>query len=114
MLGRAWKWAGIQREVADAMTHTWSEFVPEWRRSLSAYKRDRSKPNPFEEPDPSKWFSCMVLSQTNWSIKDIALSELKSQLAKEDSERRKAGGTFTHEITPSIFIQRALDIEAAQ
>ena len=53
MLERAFKWAGVQREVANSMTATWSEFVPEWSKMLHAYKKDNSMPNPFEEPDPS-------------------------------------------------------------
>lgn len=54
MLERAWKGAKIQREVADSMTVTWSEFVPGWRKILAAYKKDSSNPNPFEEPDTGK------------------------------------------------------------
>jgi hypothetical protein len=71
MLKRAYKWAKIQREVADSMTVTWTEFVPEWKKMLQKYKQHRSMPNPknpkpdpklkpipnpFEEPNPSKNF----------------------------------------------------------
>ena len=52
MLERAFKWARIQREVANSMSITWCAFVPEWMRMLRAYKLDKKKPNPFEEPDP--------------------------------------------------------------
>ena len=54
----AWKWVKIQCQVADSMTATWSDFIPSWRDMLLAYKEDESNPNPFEEPDPSKWFLC--------------------------------------------------------
>ena len=54
MLERAWKWSKIQREAADSMTTTWSEFSPGWKKMLIAYKKDKSKPNPFEEPNPGK------------------------------------------------------------
>jgi hypothetical protein len=54
MLERAYKWAKIQREVANSMTVTWSEFVPEWKRMLQKYKMKNTHPNPFEEPDPGK------------------------------------------------------------
>ena len=47
-------------------------------------------------------------------LKDTALAGLKDQLAKEDSDKRKAGTTFTHKMTPSVFIQQALEVEAAQ
>lgn len=44
----------------------------------------------------------------------MVLVELKNQLAKEDADERKAGTVFAHEMTPAVFIQQALDIEAAQ
>ena len=37
------------------MTRAWSQFVPGWRKMLSAHKWDRTKPNPFEEPDPGRF-----------------------------------------------------------
>ena len=54
MLKRASEWATIQRKSADAMTGAWYPYVPGWRGALLAYKKDKSKPNPFEEPDPGK------------------------------------------------------------
>ena len=62
MLERAWNGARTQREVADSMTLTWSEFVPGWRRMLDAYKKDKSKPNPFQEPDLGKGVSARIIS----------------------------------------------------
>lgn len=44
----------------------------------------------------------------------MVLTELKNQLAKEDSEKHKAGITFPYKMTPSVFIQWALEIETAQ
>lgn len=54
MLQRACEWAKTQRESADAMSEAWSQHVPGWRKMLLAYKQDKLKPNPFEEPDPGK------------------------------------------------------------
>ena len=51
MLKRACEWAKIQREAADSMTKAWPQAVSGWRKMLIAYKQDKSKPNPFEEPD---------------------------------------------------------------
>lgn len=42
------------------------------------------------------------------------MDDLKQQLAKEDAGRQGAGVTFAHEISPSTFLQRALEVEAAQ
>ena len=36
------------------MTATWPEFVHSWKGMLAAYKEDKSKPNPFEEPSPGE------------------------------------------------------------
>ena len=55
MLERVWKWAKTQRDSAELLTATWSEFAPGWKKMLIAYKKDKSNPNPFEEPDPSEW-----------------------------------------------------------
>ena len=57
MLKRASEWAKLHREAADAMSTTWSVFVKDWRAMLRAFKKDRSKPNPFAEPDPGN-FAC--------------------------------------------------------
>lgn len=68
MLERAWKSAGVQREAADSMAATWSEFSPGWKTMLAAYKKNnKSKPNPFEAPDPGK-FHASVTSRTNLSF----------------------------------------------
>ena len=32
----------------------WSRFVPGWRKMLREYKRDKLKPNPFEEPSSGR------------------------------------------------------------
>ena len=39
---------------ADSVTKAWSRYVPSWRKMLLKYKRDKSKPNPLEEPDPGR------------------------------------------------------------
>lgn len=45
---------------------------------------------------------------------DGVLDKLKTWLMKEDSEQLRLGVTFPHEMSPSTFLQRALDIEAVQ
>ena len=62
MLKQACKWGKIQHEEADSMSLTWSQFVPGWRKTLLAYKQDNKRPNPFEEPDPSKFTHEHVIS----------------------------------------------------
>jgi hypothetical protein len=42
------------------------------------------------------------------------LAALKRELAEDDTDKRNGGTTFAHEITPSGFVQRALDIESSQ
>lgn len=114
MLERALKWAKIQRDAAELMTDTWTEFVPGWRRMLDAYKQDHSIPNPFEEPNTGKTPFIRPHDRLMKLLKDTALAGLKDQLAKEDSDTHKKGINFPHKMTPSLFIQQALEVEAAQ
>ena len=113
MLIRASESAKAQREAADSMSKAWHKSVPGWRKILLAYKQDNSKPNPFEEPDPgTSTYVCM------WSCSqqppDDVLDKLKDQLAREDLEKQGAGLTFPHKVTPAVFLQFALEVEAAQ
>ena len=36
------------------MSMAWSQFVPGQRKMLHEYKRDKLKPNPFEEPSSGR------------------------------------------------------------
>jgi hypothetical protein len=92
----------------------WSDFVDDWRNMLDAYKKDHSKPNPFEEPNPgNSTDGCQFDSRLNGSVDD-ALRELKAQLVNDDLEKTMAGNVFPHSVSPAVFLQQALDIEAAQ
>lgn len=113
VLKRASEWAETQREAAKSMSQAMSRSVPGWRKTLLAYKQDKSKLNPFEEPDVGKSTHACVRSRTKQSLDDV-LDKLKGQLAREDLERQKAGVTFPHKVSPSEFLQHALKIEAAQ
>jgi hypothetical protein len=42
------------------------------------------------------------------------LNKLKDQLAKEDQDQQKAGVVFPHQMSPSVFLQQALEVEVAQ
>ena len=53
-LERANEGAGIQHKEADSMTAAWLRYTPSWMEMVVGYKKDRSKPNPFEEPDSGK------------------------------------------------------------
>lgn len=42
------------------------------------------------------------------------MDALKKQLAKEDGRQQKIGVSSTQEMSPSAFLQRALEVEAVQ
>lgn len=45
------------------MTSAWAPFVSGWEEMLHAFKKDRSEPNPFEEPDTGRFasvFACAI------------------------------------------------------
>jgi len=113
MLIRASESAKAHREAANSMSKAWHKSAPGRRKLLLAYKQDKSKPNPFEEPDPgtSTYLCVWSLSQQH---PDDVLDKLKDQLAREDSEQQGAGVSFPHKMTPAAFLQFALEVEAAQ
>lgn len=45
---------------------------------------------------------------------DGAVEQLRTRLAKKELRQRKGGVVFPHALSPSEFLQRALDVEAAQ
>ena len=65
MLERAIRGAEVQTRELTTMTHTWSKYVPKWRAMLADYKRNKSKPNPFQEPDPGKFLNACTISELN-------------------------------------------------
>ena len=91
-----------------------SQRVQTWRKMLRASKEDQSKPNPFEEPDNGVLTRMSTHDPELMNLIDGLLDELKKQLTGEDSERRKAGVVFPHEMSPTVFLRQALDVEAAQ
>ena len=113
MLTRASKLAKAHRKAADSMSKAWSKLVPGWRKVLLAYKRNKSNPNPFEEPDPGMSAFMCAWSRSH-QHPDNVLNELKDQLEKEDSDQQKAGIAFAHKMTPAKFLQYALEVEMAQ
>lgn len=62
-LEKAWKWGKIQRDVANSFDAMISErTLHEWEEMVAEYKRDPTKPNPFEEPEACKLFSSPLVS----------------------------------------------------
>ena len=113
-LERSIEWAQVQRREADSITMAWARYVPGWRKMLVEYKRDKSKPNSFEEPDPGRSAHMHICFRTERPSVDDILEKLKTKLAREESKQQKAGISFPHEVSPLEFLQRGLDIEAAQ
>jgi len=49
---KAWKWGKVQREVANSLDEMVSKrTLQQWEEMVAEYKLDRTKPNPFEEPE---------------------------------------------------------------
>jgi hypothetical protein len=54
-LEKAWVFSKVQRKNVDMLTDALDRTaVDAWTATLDAYYLDPSKPNPFEEPAPSK------------------------------------------------------------
>lgn len=104
----------VQRKNVDALTDALDQTVVNaWTAMLDAYYLDPSKPNPFEEPAPSKSLPLPTLLALNTKI-GVTLNDLKDELKRLDHSLRKSGTSYPHEMTPSQFILQALEAEDQQ
>jgi len=80
---------------------------------VSGYKKDKSKPNPFEEPEIG-----MFLVPRHVTRPDIlvaaSVSSLRRDILQEETDAQKAGAIQLDETSPGTFLRRLLDIEEKQ
>ncbi|KAI0054927.1 hypothetical protein BV25DRAFT_1922257 [Artomyces pyxidatus] len=73
------------------------EVIEKWERMISTWERDRSKPNPYAEPE---------IHHT--------LADVRLELAQQEAEEVKRGVVSLHETSASVFLSTGLDLEDQQ
>ena len=113
-LQKAWKWSKAQREVANTLSASISEeTVRRWQRMVADYKRDKSKPNPFEEREIGVSFPPCVQPHL-MSSTAVSFASVRREFLQEESDAQKRGAIQLHKTTASAFLRQALDIEEKQ
>ena len=104
-----------QRAVATSLDATVSkDTVLRWTRIVAEYKKDPSKPNPFEESEVGTYFDLLPPTHSHDRPTATAITSVRRELLQEESDARKQGNAQLHETTPASFLRRALDIEEKQ
>ncbi|KAF7972080.1 hypothetical protein HWV62_19161 [Athelia sp. TMB] len=71
--------------------------VADWTQLVTAWDKDKTKQNPYEEPTPT-----------------VTLASVMLELALEETEDTRQGIAQPHETSASRFLQRGLDLEDQQ
>ncbi|KAI0038056.1 hypothetical protein FA95DRAFT_1506105, partial [Auriscalpium vulgare] len=74
-----------------------AELTTEWEAMVRAWDKDRTKPNPYDEP-----------------ITTTTLTDVKLAIANEEAEEAARGLMALHETTASSFIMAGMDLEEQQ
>ncbi|KAF7974577.1 hypothetical protein HWV62_11954 [Athelia sp. TMB] len=73
------------------------DVVRSWAELISAWDKDKTKKNPYEEPTPT-----------------VTLASVMLDLAVEEAKEMHRGAATLHETSPSRFLQQGLDLEDQQ
>ncbi|KAI0039074.1 hypothetical protein FA95DRAFT_1504685 [Auriscalpium vulgare] len=78
-----------------------AELRQEWEDMVNAYEEDRTRPNPYEEPETSK-------------LCPTSMADVRIELAGEEAEQAALGHISPHETTASVFLSTGMDLQDQQ
>lgn len=93
------------------------EIICEWQDLVERWQADHSvKPDPYMEAVQSKFhFSFLPGIGVTTSIGDKkTMNDIKEHLAKMEAEEVRKGAAVMHELSPSAFLLRGLELEEVQ
>lgn len=94
-----------------------AETIAVWTKKVDEWIRDRTKPNPYEEPQNSECSGInYILPDASNNIYYLAtrLQDVRLELAKEDADVAKEGAAAPHTISLTEFLMKGLELEEQQ
>lgn len=89
------------------------EQVEEWKAMVRIWESDPNAPNPYELPKSGR-FMCNTTRPSSWVIIGLSEADVQLQLAQEEADQAAMGVPSLHEVSASLFIVAALDLEDQQ
>ena len=104
------------REAFNQFSDTFSEAtVKEFERQVTAWQKDQTKPNPYEEPVAGKSLLLYVIGVRHiFRYLGTTLSQVKLELAQEEAADAARGIVHAHDVSVGTFLSTAFDIEEQQ
>jgi hypothetical protein len=107
------------REAFETFSSTFkAKTIAVWTKKVEDWINDRTKPNPYEEPQNSESALALTIYCLNPSA-DIyflatRLQDVRLELAKEDADVAKEGAAAPHTISLTEFLMKGLELEEQQ
>ena len=113
-LRKALVWSKTQRAIADnASACLLDDTLVDWAKMRQDFDRDRTKPNPYEEPETCELPQTFPpLSVLIFIV--VTMATLRRQFDKDEDRKLRRGCTPPHTVTSSTFIWNAIQIEEQQ
>ena len=107
-------WSKTQRAIADnASARLLDDTLVDWAKMRQDFDRDRTKPNPYEEPETCELPQTFPpLSVLIFIV--VTMATLRRQFDKDEDRELRRGRTPPHTVTSSTFIWNAIQIEEQQ
>ena len=108
-------WSKAQRLIAEDASQSLSkETLAEWTQMRLDFDQDRTKPNPYEEPETCE---SLELSQSFSPLNPVVVTmeSLKRRLDEDERRELRQGRTPSpHTVSANIFVCSALEVEREQ
>lgn len=108
----------MRKKQAETFTSLSSGFPPEtvakWSKMVKEWELDRSKPNPYEEPEIRMFKSFINFLNTANNLIEATLQDVRLELAKEDAADTAKGVVSPHSTSVTEFLIKGLELEEQQ
>jgi hypothetical protein len=88
--------------------------ITEWQNEVKAWEADRTKPNPFDSRIVGASHQSVSWVVSHYHFSEMTQPAVRLALAQQDARELKDGISLHTEVTPSVLISTAIDIEHAQ
>ncbi|KAG1762145.1 hypothetical protein EDD22DRAFT_979916 [Suillus occidentalis] len=88
--------------------------IAEWQNEVKAWEADRTKPNPFDSRIVGASHQSVSWVVSHYHFSEMTQPAVRLALAQQDARELEDGISLHTEVTPSVLISTAIDIEHAQ